>query len=776
MTSVPASLWETIAQSGRGPICAFDRDFRLIGFNQAHSDEFFRIYAYRVQIGDVFPDLFLPDQAPVIRGFMARALDGEVFSVVEEFGNPDIERPYWEIHYAPLRDADGAIFGAFHHAQDISARLHAEAALAETRNVLRVSQRMEAVVAQAAAGIANLDAQGRFTFVNDRYCEMLGRPRDELLRLRIQDLTSAVDLDGDAAEFAALVDGGASFESERRFRHPDGSEVWIRNGVSAIRAPDGQLDSILAVAFDVTERRHLDEQLAHARDTLEGEIATRTAELRASQDRLRTIFETGFGFQALMDGDGILLDANTTALTAIEGSLDAVVGRPLWDTPWFAGTPGMSDAIRAGFMRAAGGEIFRKSIQLELPTTGWRWYDFAMRPIADSSGAVVAIVAEAIETTRRRVAEEALRQSQKLEAMGQLTGGVAHDFNNLLTPIIGALDMLQRRGVGGDREHRLIDGAMQAADRAKTLVQRLLAFAKRQPLRSTAVDLAELVGSMAGLISSTLGPTIAVKVDVPADTPAAQADPHQLEMAILNLGVNARDAMPEGGVLTISAHLETVAARERAELTPGVYLRLRVADTGIGMAPDVRNRAVEPFYSTKGIGKGTGLGLSMVHGLVAQLGGAMAIDSAPGAGTRVDLWLPASAQPAPRSMRPAESLPIIHARGIALLVDDEELVRTSTADMLVQLGYDVIEAPSAEDALTIIQSGRRIDLLVTDHLMAGISGAELARILRDIRPDLPILIVSGYAEVAEMAPDVPRLAKPFRQADLAASVAALALA
>jgi PAS domain S-box-containing protein len=776
LTSVPAGLWESIVQSGRGPICAFDRDFRLIGFNQAHSDEFFRIYAYRVQIGDVFPDLFLPEQAPVIRGFMARALAGEIFSVVEEFGDPDIERPYWEIHYAPLRDADGTIFGAFHHAQDISARLQAEAALAETRNVLRVSQRMEAVVAQAAAGIANLDAQGRFTFVNDRYCEMLGRAREELLRLRIQDLTSAIDLDRDVTDIAALVDGGAPFESERRFRRPDGSEVWIRNGVSAIRGADGRLESILAVAFDVTERRRLEDELAHARDTLEAEIATRTAELRASQDRLRTIFETSFGFQALMDADGVLLDANATSLATIDAALGDVVGRPFWDTPWFAATPGMAEAVRAGFARAAGGGIFRQSIHVDLPVGGWRWYDFAMRPIADRSGTVVAIVAEAIETTRRRVAEEALRQSQKLEAMGQLTGGVAHDFNNLLTPIIGALDMLQRRGVGGDREHRLIDGAMQAADRAKTLVQRLLAFARRQPLRSTPVDLAELVGSMAGLISSTLGPKIIVKVEVPADTPAAQADPHQLEMAILNLGVNAGDAMPNGGVLTISAHLETVGVRHRLDLAPGVYLRLRVADTGVGMADEVRTRAVEPFYSTKGIGKGTGLGLSMVHGLVAQLGGAMAIDSAPGEGARVDLWLPASAQPAPRSARPAEILPLIRARGIALLVDDEELVRTSTADMLVQLGYDVIESPSAEDALAIIQSGRRIDLLVTDHLMAGISGAELARILRDLRPDLPILIVSGYAEVAEMAPDVPRLAKPFRQADLAASVAALALA
>jgi PAS domain S-box-containing protein len=772
---VPDDLWETIVRSGRAPICAFDHDFRLIGFNQAHSDDFFRLYGHRCAIGDVFPDLFATDQAPAIRALMARALAGESFSVISEIGDPSRAAPVWEIQYAPLRDAHGAIIGGFQHAQDIGARLRAEAALNQTRESLRESQRLEAVIAQAAAGIANIDARGCFTFVNDRYCEMLGRAREELLRLRIYDVTDTRDANDDLTQIQQLAEGGPAFESERRFRRADGSEIWIRSGISAIRDDAGHFESILAVAFDVTERRRLEDQLAHARDALEDEVGMRTAELRASQGRLRTIFETSFGFQALMTVDGMLVDANATSLATIGLRLEDVVGKSFWDTPWFAATPDMPDAIRNAVARVATGDRYIRSLRLDLPIGGWRWYDFAMRPIADEAGKVVTIVAEAIETTGRRQAEEALRQSQKLEAMGQLTGGVAHDFNNLLTPIIGALDMLQRRGIGGDREHRLIDGALQAADRAKTLVQRLLAFAKRQPLRSTAVDLAELVGGMSDLIRSTIGGRIETAVAVPADTPAAQADPNQLEMAILNLAVNARDAMPDGGTLTISADLETVSARHRAGLSPGMYIRLRVADTGAGMAEEVRARAVEPFYSTKGIGKGTGLGLSMVHGLAAQLGGGLAIDSAIGAGTRVDLWLPASAQPAPRRDRPIEPFSLARGRGVALLVDDEELVRTSTADMLAQLGYDVVEAPSAEDALTIIDSGRRIDLLVTDHLMAGISGAELARILRDRRPDLPILIVSGYAEVAEMAPDVPRLAKPFRQADLAASVAALAL-
>ena len=226
------------------------------------------------------------------------------------------------------------------------------------------------------------------------------------------------------------------------------------------------------------------------------------------------------------------------------------------------------------------------------------------------------------------LAQGALRQAQKMEAMGQLTGGVAHDFNNLLTPIIGGLDMLIRRGVGSERERRLIDGAMQSAERAKILVQRLLSFARRQPLQSVAVDVAGLVDGMVGLLGSTLGPTIDFRVNVAHDLPPAKADPNQLEMALLNLSVNARDAMPTGGTLTVSATRESVRGEQGTGLKPGRYVRISVADTGVGMDAATLERAIEPFFSTKGVGQGTGLGLSMAHGLAAQLGGALTIDSA----------------------------------------------------------------------------------------------------------------------------------------------------
>ena len=382
---------------------------------------------------------------------------------------------------------------------------------------------------------------------------------------------------------------------------------------------------------------------------------------------------------------------------------------------------------------------------------------------------VAAAVAE-----RARV-EEALRQSQKLESMGQLTGGVAHDFNNLLTPIIGGLDMLQRQALGDARAQRLIDGALQSAERAKTLVQRLLAFARRQPLQPSAVALAPLVEGMADLIGSTSGPRIRLTVEVPEALPPVLADPNQLEMAILNLAVNARDAMPDGGRLTIAAAATAVGPGGQdgpSAVAPGDYVLLTVSDTGVGMDEETAARAIEPFFSTKGIGRGTGLGLSMVHGLVAQLGGALTIQSKAGLGTSVQLWLPV-AQEGVKSAGPADAAPAPAAAGRVLLVDDEMLVRESTASMLEALGFEVHATSSAEEALAALRGGYEADILVTDHLMPGMSGTDLVRIVRAERPGTAALVISGYAEDDGLAPEFPRLTKPFREADLAASLSGL---
>lgn len=427
-----------------------------------------------------------------------------------------------------------------------------------------------------------------------------------------------------------------------------------------------------------------------------------------------------------------------------------------------------------------------------------RWVAAKGRAVFDENGRCLRVTGTAMDITARKTADEnlrelnatleariaqavaereevqlALRQSQKMEAMGQLTGGVAHDFNNLLTPIVGTLDMLQRRGVGGEREQRLISGAVQSADRAKTLVQRLLAFARRQPLQAVAVNVGKLVSDMGDLLASTTGPQIKVVVDAPEHLPAAIADVNQLEMALLNLSVNARDAMLEGGTLRISACMESIDEGHRSRLPAGNYLCLSVADTGTGMDPTTLARSVEPFFSTKGVGQGTGLGLSMVHGLASQLNGALTIQSSPGLGTNVELWLPRSIALPAEALRLVDTPELSSSRGVALLVDDEELVRASTSYMLAELGYCVIEAASGEEALELMDTGETFDLLITDHLMPGISGTDLAKRVRRARPGTAILLVSGYAEREGLDPDLPRLSKPFRKNELATSLAHL---
>jgi PAS domain S-box-containing protein len=431
------------------------------------------------------------------------------------------------------------------------------------------------------------------------------------------------------------------------------------------------------------------------------------------------------------------------------------------------------DATMATRLRAAkGGEVLRFENRYRAKGGGYRWLSWTGAPEGERIYAVARDITEdKLRAAELEAAQDQLRMSQKLEAMGQLTGGVAHDFNNLLMPITGALDLLQRRGLGGEREQRLIVGALQSAERAKTLVQRLLAFARRQPLQPRPVDLGELIRGMADLVASTSGPQIRVMIDLPDGLPAAKADPNQLEMAVLNLSVNARDAMPDGGTLTISAGAETVEPGHHAKLRPGDYVRFSVADTGVGMDEETQARSIEPFFSTKGIGKGTGLGLSMAHGLASQLGGALHISSRPGVGTRIDVWLPVSAEAASAQSGSAVRLRGAKASGVALLVDDEELVRMSTADMLGDLGFSVREARSGEEALRLIEDGLEIDVLVTDHLMPGMTGVDLIRALRRRRPSAPALIISGFAETDSIAPDLLRLAKPFRQADLAATLA-----
>jgi signal transduction histidine kinase/CheY-like chemotaxis protein len=380
---------------------------------------------------------------------------------------------------------------------------------------------------------------------------------------------------------------------------------------------------------------------------------------------------------------------------------------------------------------------------------------------------VLAQVAERART------EEQLRQLQKLESIGQLTGGVAHDFNNLLTAVLGNLELLRKRLPHDPAIERLLDGATQGAQRGASLTQRLLAFARRQALQPRPTDLSELVRGMADLLHRSLGPTIEIAFDLPAGLPLASADHNQIELALLNLAVNARDAMPDGGTLTISLSLEQVPAAR--DLAAGRYIRLCVSDTGCGMDGQTLSRAIEPFFSTKEVGKGTGLGLSMIHGLALQLKGALRLLSDVGRGTRAELWLPvangAAATAAPDSQAEAN---VSKRRLTLLFVDDDFLISLSTAALLEDLGHDVIKASSGAAALDVLKSGKPIDLLITDYAMPGMTGLQLAETVRKLRPDLPILLATGYADLPARAKvELPRLSKPYQQKQLAERITSL---
>ena len=626
-----------------------------------------------------------------------------------------------------------------------------------------------ALIDRIAEGFASVrmigDPPTDFVWVsaNPAFGAMLKRPREEVIGKTGSELVTG-NLRRLVGKFASVAASGNPARFEHRYGTPE--NVWA---VHAFPLGDG---TIGVLHTDITAERRAQEALAQSE-----------AALRDSEARFREIAD-----QAPIPMWVTALDRTRAfvnkAYMAFLGTGEDEAKVFDWRTIIH---PEDGPHILAASLA---GEASLKPFTLEGRYKGadgrWVWLRSESNPRFDAAGNLTGFIGAAFDITiakeaqlrleevvdeqsdELQAAQAALRQSQKLESMGQLTGGVAHDFNNLLTPIVGALDLLQRRGLDDPRLERLLDGAQQSAERARVLVQRLLAFARRQPLKPVPVDLAQLISGMRELLASTVGPRVTVKVDIEPDLPCVLADPNQLEMAILNLGVNARDAMPGGGTLKVAA---THCQQSDCGTGDGDCVRLCISDTGEGMDEETRSRAVEPFFSTKGVGRGTGLGLSMVHGLAAQQGGRLEIDSAPGEGTRILLFLPPTPAPAAAVAMTPERRG--GGAGHILLVDDEPLVRAATADMLVDLGYRVIEAESAEAALLLLDAGTRVDALVTDHLMPGMSGTELAHMAAARKPPLPALIISGFAEREGVAHDLPSLAKPFRRDDLAGALADL---
>jgi signal transduction histidine kinase len=382
-------------------------------------------------------------------------------------------------------------------------------------------------------------------------------------------------------------------------------------------------------------------------------------------------------------------------------------------------------------------------------------------------------------TQEREAALAQLFEAQKIETIGQLTGGIAHDFNNLLMAVMGSLELLAKRVPKDPRTVRLLNTAMQGAERGSALTQRLLAFARRQELRPQAVDVSRLVAGMEDLLAKAAGSSVQITMRFAPGLPLAQVDGNQLELALLNVAVNARDAMPAGGTLMICGSKEDVLDAGNRDLRSGEYVCLRVTDTGQGMDEKTLAKASEPFFTTKGVGKGTGLGLSMVHGLAAQSGGALKISSEPGRGTTIEIWLPSAGE------RPSQAEKTLDDLGSAaqprlptcsvLLVDDDSLVSAGTAAMLEDLGHVVQEVSTAAEALRALEAAPLPGLVITDHAMPGMTGLALAREIRVRYPGLPVIIASGYAELPadNDASGFLRLSKPFRQSELMSMMSAV---
>ena len=716
---IACDIVETIGDG----FCALDREWKFVYVNLRACKMWGS--AREALLGRIFWDVF-----PQIIGTDAekrlRVAVGAGTGVEYETFSPILARWLW-LRICPI---SGDLTGVYW--RDISDRKGAEAALEESE------ERFRRVFEQSPLGMATADLDGRFRHVNPALSGMLGYSTEELTRLCYIDILHIDDRQECERQGRAVAAGEISHvQLEGRLVRKSGDPVWVRLNVSPMRGQDGRILYTLGIVENIDERRQAETVLQQANELLEQRIEERTLQLSASEARLQAHFDNSPDwltlFRATKDGAFVYEDLNPATERAYGLTRDQVIGRRLEEV---LGVEPAQVPLR--HMRAClrTGENQRYIARRTMAGVT-RTIDVLFVRVPERHDGESFIIATARDITEMRNIEDQLHQAQKMEAVGQLTGGIAHDFNNLLTTILGNLELLAARLDGGEQPSTiLLAAARTAAERGARLTTQLLAFARQQRMTPKPIELNRIITRMGGLLQSAVGATNRIETAL-ADRPSlALADPSQIELVILNLAINARDAMPTGGTITIKTANVRLGAPERPEQPPpGDYVMCSVADTGTGIPDDILEQVFDPFFTTKEVGKGSGLGLSQVLGVAKQLGGGVRIETASAAGTTVSVYLPrahedliavSNVSRLPKELGPKSGATRFQ-RVMVLLVDDDVDVRAVTAGMLRYAGHDVIEAASGREALDWLgREGDRIDLMIVDFVMPGMNGIEVA--------------------------------------------------